>query len=139
MNPRRTLSALFWATIAIQTLGNIDAAPMKKKDFNPDGSPKHLRRKLPPPRAYVAPVVLYAVLGWVSQLSDNLARASVGLGGLILTTSLFVNARGKGGFSAAGERVTNFFNLVAEKFGPPAGQQGGAEFQPIPPTEGEMV
>lgn len=126
MNPRRVLNATFWAAIGIQTLGAVDLLYKKGE----------LRRKLPAPKSYVAIVVVWVILGWVAQISDNLARAAAALSGLILLTTLFVNTARPERYTTAGTRLVHFFNYIGDKFAPPApsGTPGAGGGGPTPPA-----
>jgi len=133
MNPRRLLSATFWATVFVQTLGSIDIGQKKTKEETVT------KRKLPPPKAYVAIVVVWALLGWVAQVSDNLARAAATLSGLMLVTTLFVNATHSERYTVAGTRLIHFFNAVSDKFSIQPPTQGGASEPLPPPDEGSFI
>lgn len=123
MNPRKVLNATFWAAVFIQTLGSVDVGPNAKEP----------KRKMPSPKVYLAIVIVWAVLGWVAQISDNLARAAASLGGLVVVTTLFVNVAQPGRFTVAGSRLVNFFNNISSSFGSPA-SPGASDT--TPPTNG---
>lgn len=125
MNPRRILNATFWAAIAIQTIGSIDVGPNAKEP----------KRKMPSPRDYVAITLVWLVLGWVAQVSDNLARAAATLSGLVLVTTLFVNVAQPGRFTVAGTRLMNFFNNISSQFGTQPPTTSGTS----QPPEGSLV
>lgn len=130
MNARRVLQGTFWATIFIQTLGAIDIGPKAKEP----------KRKMPSPKEYVAIIVVWTILGWVAQLSDNVAKAAATLSGLLLLTTLFYNSVKPDRFTVAGSRLVNFFNKISDTFGiqPPQGGAGASETEP-PTDEGSLV
>lgn len=89
MNYDRQLHSSFFLMIAVQTIGSIDM-PGKGK------------RKLPSPRAYVAAVIVWAILGLIP------GKAAAIMGWVTVLTAVVVGPFGKG--------VLNFFDTIATKF-----------------------
>jgi len=110
MNPRRVLSATFWMAILIQTLGSVDVGPNAPEP----------KRKMPSPKGYAAICLVWGILGWAAQLSENIGRMAATLSGVMVVTTLFVNVARPDRFTTAGTRLVHFFNRVAEIFAPPA-------------------
>lgn len=101
MNYDRQIQTSFFVMLAVQTIGSIDM-PGKGK------------RKLPSPRAYVAAVVVWAVLGIVPS------KAAAVVGWVTVLTAIVVGPFSQG--------VLHFFDTIATKFiaqGPP--EMGGPD------------
>lgn len=118
MNPNRQLQGSFWLMIAIQTITAIDM-------------PGRGRRKLPAPRAYVAAIVTWSILGLIADAGGEKAAAAMGwvmvLVGMVLGTM--------------GKTLTDFLNTIADQFaipkpptGPPA--QTGTGKTEVNPARG---
>ena len=111
MSGEKLLSATLLAALGVQTIGNLD----------PFGGVK-----LPPPRAYVAILTLWGILGLVAQASPNAARWSSRLSVLVLLTAATVGPFGR--------KAIDFLNLIARQFpiAPPSPQTSS----PAPSTLG---
>jgi hypothetical protein len=94
------VASAFWTMIALQTLGSVDM-------------PGKGERKLPSPRAYLAPIVLFSMLSVASDLGMERAAGVAAWVTVLLGTI-------KGPF---GNRITDVINFVA----PP-----GTGAKPIP-------
>lgn len=108
MNYDRQLQGSFWLMIALQTIGAIDM---------PGKGP----RKLPAPRTYVAVIVLWSILGLVSDAGA--AKAAAVMGWITVLTGAVV---GPFGLTA-----TNFLTTISSKFGV---APGGAPVSPTSPS-----
>ena len=93
MNPDRQLHGSFFLMLAVQTIGALDM-PGKGK------------RKLPSPRTYVAAIVVWAILGLVSDAGAS--RAAAVMGWVTVLTATVVGPFSKG--------ILNFFDTVSTKF-----------------------
>lgn len=98
MNYNRQLQASFWLMLAVQTIGSLDM---------PGKGP----RKLPSPRSFVAAIVVWAILGLVSDAGGG--KAAAAMGWVTVLTGMVVGPFGKG--------VLNFFTTISTRFvaGPP--------------------
>ena len=93
MNYDRQLHSAFWLTIAVLTIGAVDM-------------PGKGRRKLPSPRNYVAAIVVYAVLGLISDFGNG--KAAAVMGWVTVLTGMVAGSFGKA--------VIGFLNTVSSKF-----------------------
>lgn len=85
--------------IFLQTIGSVDM---------PGSGP----RKMPSPRAYLAPIFVYLVLTLVADTGHGRERLASAAGWLIVLTSL-VKGPASGTFGTAGTRLINLFTSVA--------------------------
>ena len=105
------MSAAFWVMVALQSMGSVDM---------PGSGP----RKMPAPRSYVAIIVLFSTLHLVAD-----AGAERAAGAMAWVTVLVGIVKGP-----FGDKLSNFFNTVADNFGiqPPPGQQTSTVPYPQP-------
>lgn len=102
MNYDRQLQGSFWLLIAIQTIGAIDM-------------PGKGNRKLPAPRAYVAAIVVWSILGLISDAGA--AKAAAAMGWATVLTGAVV-----GPF---GSVAVGFLNSVGNQFAVPPPSDSG--------------
>lgn len=100
MNPDRQLQGSFWLMMAVQTIGAVDM-------------PGKGGRKLPSPRTYVASIVVWSVLGLISDAGGS--KAAAAMGWVTVLTGAIVGPFGK--------VITDFMNTISSQFGV---QPGGA-------------
>lgn len=100
MNHDKQLLSSFWLMLAIQTIGSVDM-------------PGTGARKLPAPRAYVAAIVLWSILGLISDAGA--AKAAAAMGWVTVLTGAVL---GPFGFT-----ITNLLNKVGSEFNPTAIQE----------------
>ena len=92
MNPEKTLSATFWTMIVVAAIGGIDKPPTGK-DPNPP-HPFAYRRKMPAPRGFVLPVVLWSVLNLVADFSPRAARPVAAMSVVVVLTAMVLGPAG---------------------------------------------
>lgn len=135
MRSRRALAATFWLMVAVQTIGSVDT--VRGKDGNK-------ARKLPTPRVYVAPAVLWSILGLFAEMGEGQARAAARLSGLVVATAIFIGVAGPAAGAPAGqrgqalgERLTGFLDRVSRMMAPPGqgASREGEEGEEPPTTE----
>lgn len=110
MNHNRQLQGSFWLMIAIQIIGAVDM---------PGKGP----RKLPAPRAFVAPVILWAILGLIADAGAEAAAAAMGW------VTVLVGAV----VGPFGDVINNFLATVGTQFGT-AVDPNAPQLQPTPPA-----
>lgn len=108
MNYDRQLQGSFWLMIAIQTISAIDM-------------PGKGARKLPAPRVYVTAIVLWSILGLVSDAGG--AKAAAAMGWITVLTGAVIGPFGK--------VATDFLNTIGTQFGV---EPGGNPITPTAPT-----
>ena len=81
MNPHRVLSSTYLAALAVNTVGAID--------------PLGGGAQMPSPKAFLATVTVWSVLGLVAGFGASAARASAQLAVLLLLTMVVVGPFGK--------------------------------------------
>lgn len=125
MSPRRVLQVTFWLAVVLQTIGSVDlpGVPSKSSPLGGAGT-----RKMPAPRAYVAIVVLWSILGLVAELGSSTGKLAARLS---LVTLLVGAVVGPFGSKAIGllETVSSRFAIA-----PPA--PGSTSSPAAPSTSG---
>src|SRR5947209_7665153 len=93
MNYDRQLHSAFWLTMAVLTIGAVDM-------------PGKGQRKLPAPRNYVAAIVVYAILGLISDSGNG--KAAAAMGWVTVLTGMVAGPFGK--------TVIGFMNTISSQF-----------------------